>query len=407
MSGSNGSVNSLHKASRKRQSSSDKIKLSKKQLEIAFDSLVDAICIIEPDYHIVRVNKSYARMADMPIRSILGKTCHQIFWAREGACAGCPAKNTIAHHKVYKKEMEGCPFGGSRHRQFLVQTYPVLDDQENLVSVVEHFRDITEEKRINEQLIRSEKLASIGIMTAGIAHEMNNPLSGLSGIAVNMLKMPEKYGINEKGQERIGMMLECAARATMIMNDLLRLSHKQEHVRIKTDIAALIERAVKSVRIPGTSSVSVAVEIEPGLPQVRCDPPKIEQAAINIITNAFQALAQAKKSAENDQYQGELHIRVSHKDEKITVAVEDNGVGIQKGMESRIFDPFFTTRAPGKGAGLGLSICHRIIEEHQGKIAAESSNGKTVVWFTVPVGKDPLVDIDARIVTRKKKRTNE
>jgi two-component system NtrC family sensor kinase len=384
----------------------EQIRLSKKQLETAFDSLADAICIIGPDYRIIRVNRSYAREVGKPIKDLLGLKCHETFFARDTVCANCPAKRVFAGKSHGTRVMEAAAGADRLARKYAVQAYPVRDVNNETECVIEHFRDITEETRMNEQLIRSEKLASIGIMTAGIAHEMNNPLSGLSGIAVNMLKMPEKYGLNEKGQERIALILEAAARATLVMSDLLKLSQRQEHVRIPAYFPDLIRRAVQSVRIPGAGSFETSVRIEEPMAAVRCDPPRIEQAIANIVTNGYQALLQKKKESDAPLFSGRLKIDAWRSGEDVVIEIADNGAGIPRGMESRIFDPFFTTRAPGKGAGLGLSLCHRIVEEHQGAISAETADGITRVRLSLPIGKDPLADVEARILTRKKKHSH-
>jgi len=367
----------------------EKIRLSKKQLETTLDAITDLICVIDAGMHISRVNKSYADHVGRSVRDLPGETCYKMFWGREEPCVDCPARQTIMTGEAAKKVGIFKRVGGEM-RQLEIGTYAVTDARERVVNVIEHIRDVTEERRMNEQLIRSEKLASIGIMTAGIAHEMNNPLSGISGTAVNLLKTPEKYGLNEKGLERVTMILECAARATMIMKDLLRFSQRQDTVRIPTDLTALIPKAAGSVRLPGSSRIQRTYDFPPDLPKIRCDPTKIEQVIINIVTNAVQSILEKRRAAGGAASGGEwVHIAARHKEGEVYIDVSDNGAGIEPGMESKIFDPFFTTKAPGEGTGLGLSICHRIIEEHQGRISAASSGAITTISIVLPVGVDP------------------
>jgi PAS domain S-box-containing protein len=159
-----------------------KIWLSKKQLETTFDALSDRICVIDTDFTILRVNKAYADEVGRRIRTILGKKCHLVFFNRKSACDNCPALETHSMIQAVKER----PFSKSadgEERSFTISAYPVCDEKGTVVNIIEHIRDVTEEKRMNEQLIRSEKLAGIGILTAGIAHEINNPLSGIAGTA--------------------------------------------------------------------------------------------------------------------------------------------------------------------------------------------------------------------------------
>jgi two-component system NtrC family sensor kinase len=367
----------------------EKIRLSKKQLETTLDAITDLICVIDTDYRIARVNRSYADHVGKSVRDLPSEKCHEAFWGYKEMCTDCPARLTFETGLPSKKSNVLKRVRGEE-RLLEIEAYAVSDENNRVVNVIEHIRDVTDEKRMNEQLIRSEKLASIGIMTAGIAHEMNNPLSGISGTAVNMLKMPGKFGLNEKGLERVTMILECAARATMIMKDLLRFSQKQETVRLPTDLTALISKAAGTVRIPGGTRIKRTIDVQDDLPKVRCDPSKIEQVFVNVVTNSVQAILEKRRVMGSAAQVGEsIHVSARSLGDEVRIEITDNGIGIAPGMESKVFDPFFTTKGPGEGTGLGLSICHRIVEEHQGHMAAGSKDGLTTVTIVLPIGKDP------------------
>ncbi|MBD3391614.1 MAG: PAS domain-containing protein [Chitinivibrionales bacterium] len=379
----------------------EKIRLSKKQLETTLDAIADYICVISPEFRIIRVNRSYADHVGKSVRDVLGEQCYRAFLDRGEPCADCPARITFENGASARKS-NVTKRVGNEQRVYEVETYSVSGGGAQIVNVIERIRDVTDERRMNEQLMRSEKLASIGIMTAGIAHEMNNPLSGISGTAVNLLKMPAKYGLNEKGLERMTMILECAARATMIMKDLLRFSQKQDMVRMPTDMAALIPKAASSVHIPGTSRITRIYDFPEDLPRVRCDPSKIEQVIVNVITNATQAILEKRRSSGNASADEEkIHVAARHDGNEVRIDIEDNGIGIPADMASKIFDPFFTTRSPGEGTGLGLSICHRIVEEHQGRMSAGTKEGLTTISIILPVGTDPWNDAEEREHTRE------
>jgi two-component system NtrC family sensor kinase len=362
----------------------DKIRMSKKQLETAFDAIVDLICVVDDKLCITRANKSYAKKTGRSVRDLPGEKCHAAFFGSASECEKCPALRTLKTGEASQKTgvMQRI---GDDEKIFDISTYAVTDTQGSVVNVIEHIRDVTQERRVNEQLLRAEKLAGIGIMTSGIAHEINNPLSGISGTAENMLASPEKYGLNSKGADRMSMILECASRATIIMKDLLRFSRKQESARIPADLSVLLPRAAGGVKLPGSSRITRAYDIPADIPNVLCDPAKIEQVVSHIVTNSVQAIIEKRKNAlaEQDEEE-EIIIKARRCGEDVRVDIIDNGTGIPAGMESKIFDPFFTTKSPGEGAGLGLSICHRIIEEHQGGITASTSNGHTCVSVTLP-----------------------
>jgi signal transduction histidine kinase len=363
----------------------NKIKLSKQQLETTFDAITDYICAIDAEFTVMRVNKSYADFVKAPIRDIIGKHCYEVFWGLKSPCERCPARKTFASAApVFKQHFTLRTVAGVRH--FDIGTYPVAPGEGKPENVIEHIRDVTDERSILEQLIRSEKLATIGTMTAGIAHEMINPLSGISGTVTNMLQLPHKYGLNEKGKQRLTALRDAAARATMIMKDLLHLSRKEDATTILTDINAIIMKAVNAVQLKGFPPLEYKLMLDQSLTMVLCDPLKIEQVIINMVTNAVQSIVEKKNTLtlQSVQYSGLIIISTQALDEMVRIDIIDNGAGISEDIKSKIFDPFFTTRAPGEGTGLGLSLCQRIVEEHNGRILVESARGLTTFSIVLP-----------------------
>jgi PAS domain S-box-containing protein len=363
----------------------NKIRLSKKQLETSFDAITDFLCVIDMDFKILRANKSYADFVHLPIRDIIGRPCYEIFWKRSSVCERCPARQTLATgFTVTKQHFNLRTVDGIRH--FDIGTFPVIGVDEKTENVIEQIRDVTEEKSVLEQLIRSEKLATIGTMTAGIAHEMINPLSGISGTVTNMLNSPQKYGLNEKGKQRLSTLMDAVARATMIMKDLLHLSRKEDATTVLTDINTVVVKAVNAVQMKGFPQIEYKLLLEKSLTRVLCDPLKIEQVIINMVTNAVQSIMEKNEAMalQGTKHNGLIIISTQIVDEMVHIDIIDNGMGISDEIRGKIFDPFFTTRSPGEGTGLGLSVCHRIIEEHNGSIRVESSNGLTTFTIYLP-----------------------
>jgi two-component system NtrC family sensor kinase len=363
----------------------NKISLSKKQLETAFDAITDCICALDKNLVITRVNKSYSRFVQIPIPELLGKHCYEVFWKRTAPCEHCPALATFCNSQTVLKQSYKMP-GQDRTRYFTIATYPVLDTDGSVINVIEYTRDSTEEKAIMEQLIRSEKLASIGTMTAGIAHELINPLSSISGTASNMLSMPEKYGINGKGNSRMVTILEAVSRASLIIKDLLHLSKKEDGTSVLTDINSVVLKAVEVVKLKGLPLVDYKIHTQDTLSLVLCDPAKIEQVIINLVTNAIYSIIEKKAvmAREKKDFTGLILIATHTDTLHACIDVTDNGHGVPEEIKNRIFDPFFTTRPPGEGTGLGLSLCQKIIQEHHGRITFESNLSTTTFSIRIP-----------------------
>jgi PAS domain S-box-containing protein len=363
----------------------NKIRLSKKQLETSFDAMSDFICVIDTDFKILRANKSYAAFVRLPIRDIIGKPCFEIFWKRSSVCERCPAQKTMnSGFIVTKQHFSLRTVSGIRH--FDIGSFPVIGDDGKPENVIEQIRDVTEEKSVLEQLIRSEKLATIGTMTAGIAHEMINPLSGISGTVTNMVNAPQKYGLNEKGKQRLSTLMDAVARATMIMKDLLHLSRKEDATTVLTDINTVIVKAVNAVQLKGFPQIEYKMLLEKSLAKVLCDPMKIEQVIINMVTNAVQSIMEKGETMalHGSGHNGLIIVSTQQVNDLVHIDIIDNGMGISDDIKGKIFDPFFTTRSPGEGTGLGLSVCHRIIEEHNGTIIVESNSGLTTFSIHLP-----------------------
>jgi PAS domain S-box-containing protein len=359
----------------------NRILTSKEQLESTFDAISDGICVLDKDLTIQRVNRAYASLVNMPLRDLLGRKCYHVFWHTKGACENCPANSTFesglaSPHQAMAKPENDKTF------HYEMSSYPVKDNRGQVFNVIESIRDVTEQRLLTEQLIRSEKLSTIGIMTAGIAHEMNNPLSGISGNAANMLQMPEKYGINDKGVLRIRSMLEASERATLIMKSLLDLSRPQERQFIFTDLGNIISNALTRIHLPGYNSIRKEIKVEKAIPPIQCDAVKIEQVFINIFTNAYYAIQEKQKTVQN--HIGSIVISIERSGSNVLVMVEDNGAGVPADKMKHIFDPFYTTRPPGQGTGLGLSISHKIISEHDGKIWAQNGKEGAQIFIQLP-----------------------
>ena len=243
-----------------------------------------------------------------------------------------------------------------------------------VAGIVANFRDITERKmaeearqKMEEQLSLSGRLAAVGELAAGVAHELNNPLSAIQAFAQFLASRKD---LDETTRSDVETIYKEAQRATRITSNLLSFSRKHKPEKGFVSINEIVEKSLElHVYRMKVNNIIVEMELAPDLPHTMADFHQMQQVFANIITNAEQAITEAKG-------EGKLLIRTQKAGEMIEIAFTDDGPGITKDNLPRVFDPFFTTKAVGKGTGLGLGICYGIVQEHSGRLYARSKLGE-------------------------------
>ncbi|MDJ0639848.1 MAG: ATP-binding protein [Paracoccaceae bacterium] len=252
--------------------------------------------------------------------------------------------------------------------------------------IVSHSRDLTGQLAIEEQLARqreqvfqSEKMSALGSLLAGVAHELNNPLSVVVGHAMMLSDETDDPAVLRQTKK----ISDAAERCSKIVRTFLTMA-RQEPVRMEpVDIAELVETAVEVARYgnPGRT-VRIETDLEEGLPPICADIDQITQAVVNLIINAEQAIEDASV--------GDRICVFARKDtskDVIRIDVEDNGPGVPAEIRARVFEPFFTTKGVGKGTGIGLAVCHRVVTAHKGRIeVSDAQPTGTRFTITLPVG---------------------
>ncbi|MFH1683781.1 MAG: ATP-binding protein [Candidatus Margulisiibacteriota bacterium] len=246
----------------------------------------------------------------------------------------------------------------------------IMEDLDTSRKELEGAYNTLEETQL--ELIQSEKLAVLGEMAAGVAHEINNPLLVISGEAEMLLldkdQDPETVAAAKN-------MIAQSKRMKEITDSLLGFAHKEEIEYKATNVNEIMKKALAMLSYqPEIKQIKINPELDPDLPKVLASPSQLEEVFINIILNAIQAMGE----------NGELIIKTSHKKanngkEMITIELTDNGKGMDKETLRKIFNPFFSTKE--KGVGLGLPVSHRIIESHQGQIEVQSEPGKGATFM--------------------------
>jgi signal transduction histidine kinase len=223
---------------------------------------------------------------------------------------------------------------------------------------------------MEEQLIMTDRLASIGELSSGIAHELNNPLTSIIGFS----QMLMEGDVPANMKEDLATVYSEAQRAAAIVKNLLTFARKHAPVKQLSQVNTVVEDVLR-LRAYEQKANNIKLEnnFAPNLPQIMMDHFQIQQVFLNIIVNAEFAMTEAHNK-------GNLTITTEKVDDFIRVTFTDDGPGISKENLKHIFDPFFTTKAVGKGTGLGLSICHGIVTEHGGKIYARSEKGLGTIF---------------------------
>ncbi|MBI4930761.1 MAG: two-component sensor histidine kinase [Bacteroidetes bacterium] len=243
----------------------------------------------------------------------------------------------------------------------------------------------TELQQTHKSLLNSEKLASVGILASGIAHEISNPISGIKNCIRRISSDPVNVSQNIN---YFTMMTEAANKIENVVQGLLHFSYKHEFVLTKTDIHSPLEHALllASYHLE-KSNITTINKIPANQFFISASQNQFEQVLLNLLINSVDAIIEKRKKENNND--GEIMIYCKSDLENVFLYIKDNGIGIPKDKLDKIFDPFFTTKQPGQGTGLGLPISYNIIKQHNGEIKIESEYGiGTLITIVLPVYKN-------------------
>ncbi len=249
------------------------------------------------------------------------------------------------------------------------------DADSKLAGVIISIRDITTEKKFEQQVVQSERLAAMGAMIGGVAHELNNPLTSILGVS----ELLQDSQTTDSARKQIGILQQQARRAAEIVHNLTYFATPPTPGKTRVNLEDVVERTLNlhaySLR---KNNITVDFVRQPGLPSVQADPHQLMQVFLNLVMNAEQAIRESRD-------RGTLRIRLGNNGDSVWASFLDDGPGIPPQVLASIFDPFYTTKRPGRGTGLGLSICKSVMKEHNGTIeAANAPGGGAVFTVTVP-----------------------
>lgn len=364
----------------------EKLRLSKLRLQTLFKAIPDTVAVIDANHNIVMANRN----------SIGNKgKCYKKIFNQTKVCEDCHISKVFNEKSSVKLERM------IDNEYYLINAYPIYDSNNQVIGALEFSRVITKEKNMEQQLLQADKLASLGQLVSGIAHEINNPNTFIKGnLIIIQEALSDMLPIIDRAFESdpslkiarlnyeifrqsipvlVDDMVQGANRIKGIVDGLRKFAKKDEGLlNEQVNVNNIIESCLRLVdnQIKRTSDVNV--EFDPDLPEVIGNSQKLQQVVVNVLINASQAIDKPKGNIMVETYRQNA--------EEIVVKISDNGKGMDEKTLKQIFDPFFTSKRHHGGTGLGLSIAYGIIKEHKGRIDVESKPGLgTTFYIHLPV----------------------
>lgn len=342
-----------------------------RELQAILDGITDVMAVVSFNFRIITVNHVFDDVFEC--EDPRGAFCYEVFRNREAPCPDCPMVIARETNEVCRKLLI-CPLGG-KNRQFEVTASPLRWSNGRSYRFLLLMRDVTREKEYQARYQHAEKMATIGVLAAGVAHEINNPLTAVSGFSKGLKRrLPRLDACLVEGRESRELMEdfneyldtiqgECE-RCRDIVHELLTFSPRKKVEFIPIDLRSLVLEMLKLLRyrLDGGSSPLICLELDESVPPVMGVGAELKQVLLNLIFNALEAIRD----------KGTITIRTRKTDGWVVLSVEDTGKGIPEEHLDKLFDPFFTTKPVGQGTGIGLSTCYNIVHQHRGEIAVES-----------------------------------
>jgi two-component system, NtrC family, sensor kinase len=339
------------------------LSLGKREWELTVDALSHAICIVDAHGVVRRANRTVSELLQIPLTALPGRPWLDVLPPAWADIVG----RTLARPGAASYELR------AGDRIFLVSALPVAGAEPEAAVLL--FEDVTEKRRLQEQLLQSEKMSAIGQLIAGVAHDLNNPLASVVGFSDFLSQSGE---VPPALAEPLRVIRQEAERAATIVKNLLSFARRQAERRQTHSISQILESTLALLNNQLMAfHVEAALEVEPDLPDVELNANQIKQVFVNLINNAAQAIAAARKGGG-----GRVTVRARKWLDGVAVSVSDDGLGMTEEVAAHVFEPFFTTKAEGQGTGLGLSISQGIVKEHGGRITVETTPGAGAT-FTV------------------------
>jgi PAS domain S-box-containing protein len=339
------------------------LETSQRRFNQIIDTAYSAISIKDISGFFLFANKRTAEFFSIPQHEFVGKTNDQLF-SKEVADLFSASEKKVAELVQHESVDEVIHMNGKKHC-WQTERFPILDRLGNAMEICSISRDITNEERLKEELIQSVKMATLGQLAAGVAHEINNPLTGILSFAENAQL---DVGADDPVSRDLDLIIRETLRCRQIVRDLLDYSRISSPQTVNIQMEEIVDRALTMVsKQVAFQDVEIIYHNNGPLPKVAMDPNQAQQVILNLLINAQEAMAAKGRI--------DIYTWANEEAERIVVEVADNGCGIAEENLEKIFAPFYSSKG-AQGNGLGLSVVQRIIEAHQGEISVESALGE-------------------------------
>ncbi len=353
------------------KTSNNELEEKRKEVQALLDGITDLMVVLSEDLKIQSVNHVFGEW--YPEADPIGKKCYEIFNEGDSPCEECPVLKALDCDET-TKDLRIYEEGGKlRHYELIASPLKISTTGERTVLLFK--RDVTREKEFQAQFYQAEKMATVGTLAAGVAHEINNPLTAISGFAEGLRRRLSRIqgkvedDLYDDFEEYTDTILKECLRCRDIVRSLLTFSRPVASTLRPVDLNQCIEDTLFILKhhFKEQHKVTVKTELYKKLPMIQGDESQLKQVIINLFTNALDAMDGG----------GTLLVKTYPlEDNGAGLIVKDTGCGIPQEIQNKLFEPFFTTKPAGKGVGIGLSTCYSIVKNHNGEISVSSEEGK-------------------------------
>ncbi|MFZ5813356.1 MAG: two-component system sensor histidine kinase NtrB [Thermodesulfobacteriota bacterium] len=365
------------------RASNIELEQKRQDIQAILNGIPDVMAVVTLDYRIVSVNDAFHE--SYPLADPCGRTCYQVWKGQDRPCSPCPLVKAMEGASKVCRHLEIMTFNGEK-RQIECTASLMRDADGNPYRVVLLQRDVTLEKQYQAKYLQAERMATIGVLAEGVAHEINNPLTSIRGFAEALAHRMDKLAMCVKQKticaelldsfgEYLEIILKECNRCSEIVRNLLTFGHRETSTYSIVNLNDVVRNCLQLLhpRLSRLPRGLIELHLSEREPCVLGHPGELMQVVLNLVLNALYAIKDS----------GEISIHTAVEGSMVLLKVIDTGHGIPKDIMDKLFDPFFTTKPAGQGIGIGLSTCYNIIKNHGGEITVDSTYSEGASFETI------------------------
>ncbi len=344
-----------------------RVSRAKMEWEATFRAVTDAIFLVDTDYNILQHNDRLPDELATYWDAVESNKCFARLKHRDTPCPECPIQEIrTTGEPIFRRVQTDSGL------ILDLSYYPVVNDEQQLVAVTHIIKDVTKKTKLEAQLVQSAKLAALGEMAAGVAHELNSPMTVIIGTAQLLLRGAD---LKPEDGELLGDIVNCGLRCKRIVQNLLTFSRQDQFPVTDVDLNAEVDGAIGLMKFQiDQSRIQLIKHLAPDLPRITANGQQLQQVLANFLVNARDGLTETNRQRKFIEITTALRIEGDRR--WAVVSVRDNGIGIPAADLQQIFTPFFTSKEGSRGTGLGLSVSLGIAQSHHGTIEVDSQPGR-------------------------------